>query len=142
MALTQTSILEGKIKLLVGGQAAFTDRKFDQNFDFGQTTEETHSSSYRIDGAVTDQAISLGKVNTPTFIFIKFNSKYNGDNSTTEDAEAAVTIKVDGGTAYTTNYFLAAVTDVTNNNVTSTITFTTLADTDTNIDLLVLGRSS
>jgi len=142
MALTQTSKISAKLNLLVGSESAFTNRRVDQNYDMSQSTEENETSSYRIDGAVTDQAISMGKVNTPTFIYVRFVSKYNGDNSTTDNATAEVTIKVDGGTAYATNSFLAEVTDTTNSNVTSTLTFTTLADTDTNVEVIILGRSS
>tara|TARA_R110002126_G_scaffold253121_1_gene396180 strand:+ start:1426 stop:1854 length:429 start_codon:yes stop_codon:yes gene_type:complete len=142
MALTQTSLLQARISLLVGSEAAYTNRLFDKNFTLDQSTEEVHSDTYFVDGTVTDQAISLGKVNTPTFIYIHFESKYNGDNSTTDNEAAPVTMKIDGGTAYQSNYFLAGVTDQTNDAVTSTITFSTASDTDTIVTLLVLGRSS
>ena len=142
MALSQSSILAGGLKLLIGSETAMTNRFIDKNFPLAHTTEETNVDRFFVDGTVTDQAISLGKVNTPTMIFIHFESKFNGDNSTTEDAEAKVTIKVDGGTAYATNYFFAMVGDPINDAVTSTITFSTLSDTDTIVDVVVMGRPS
>lgn len=142
MALLPTTLVQARFKLILGTDPAFTSRPFEENFTLDQTTEEAHTSTYFVDGTVTDEAISMGKVNSPTFIYVRFVSKYNGDNSTTEDQDALVTVKVDGGTAYTTNSFLAEVTDPVNDTTTSTITFSTLADTDTIVTLVVLGRSS
>ena len=142
MALSQTTKLKASLSLLMGDDAAYTNRQVDENITLDQDTEENHVSKYFVDGTVTDQAISLGKVNTPTFIFIEFQSKFNGSGGTTDNQDAAVTIKVDGGTAYQTNYFLAAVADTANDAVTSTLTFSTLANSDTIVTLRVMGRSN
>ena len=142
MALSSTANLLARLKIMSAGNEAFEDKDFDLNLIMDQISEESSHDRQKIDGVVTDKAVSLGGVTTPTFIFVHFKSQFNGDNSTVEDAATNVSIKVDGGTAYETNYFIAAVDDTINDNVTSTITYTTQSDTDTIVDTYVIGRSS
>lgn len=142
MVLSLSRRIAASIKLLTGSDAAFTTTQIDRIIDINQTNEELLVEDFVVDGAVTDQAISLGKVTSPTFIYIKWESKFNGDNSTTEDQDALVTIKVNSGTLYSANHFIAAVDDITNDTTVSTISFTTLADTDTIVSVVALGRST
>lgn len=142
MALTQTANLKARLLLAVSDSAAFIDTDYDKAFTFDISSEEVFSNRQYIDGVVTDQAVSLGGVTSPSFIFVKFNSRYNGDNSTTEDAHAPVTVKIDGGSAFKTDYVLLGTLDPTNDTITSTISFTTIADTDTQVDVLVVGQKS
>ena len=142
MVLALSRRIQASIKLLAGSEAAFTSRQIDRIIQINQTNEELIVEDYKIDGAVTDQAISFGKVTAPTFVYVQWQSKYNGDNSTTEDQDALVTAKINSGTLYNTNHFFAAVDDITNDTTVSTITFTTLADTDTIVSVVILGRSA
>jgi hypothetical protein len=142
MALSQTTNLLARLKLMASGDTNFDEKNFDVSYTLDQTSEEAFHDSQFIDGVVTDKAVSLGGVTTPTFIYVTFQSQFNGDNGTTENAETYVSVKIDGGTAFDANHVLLSVNDVTNDQVTSTITYTTQSDTDTIVKTYVIGRSS
>jgi len=142
MALVQVTNLLARLKIMASGTSAFTDKDFDLNLIFDHSSEESFHDRQFTDGVVTDKAVSLGGVTTPTFIFVHFNSKFDGGGATTDNAVTHVLLKVDGGTAYKTNCFLAYIDDTTNDAVTSTLTYTTQANTDTIVDTYVIGRSS
>lgn len=142
MALSSTANLLARIKIMAAGDDAFTNKDFELVLNIDQTVEEANHDRQKIDGVVTDKAVSLGGVTTPTFIFVKITSKFDGAGGTTEDDAAVVQIKIDGGTAFDCNQFLLAVDDTVSDQVTSTITYTTLANTDTIVDTYVVGRSA
>lgn len=142
MALSSTANLLARLKIMASGSSAFTDKDFELNLSLDQASEEVFKDRQHIDGVVTDKAVSLGGVTTPTFIFVHFKSQFNGDNSTTENASTKVSVKIDSGTAFDANYVLLSIDDTTNDNVTSTITYTTQSDTDTIVDTYVIGRST
>jgi hypothetical protein len=142
MALSPTTNLKLRINASASDSSAFTDLFFETLINADLNTEECFHDVQFHDGVVTDQAVSLGGVTTPVFILLAFNSQFNGDNSTTENARTKVSVKIDGGTAFDANYVLLAVDDETNDTVTSTITYTTQSDTDTVVKTYVVGRSS
>ena len=141
MALTSTANLQVRLKIMSSGDSTFNDKTFDLNATLDHISEEAFSDRQFIDGVVTDKAVSLGGVTTPTFIYVRFISKFNGDNSTTEDAKTKVSIKVNSGTAFDANSILLLVDDTTNDEVTSTLTYTTQSDTDTIVETYVVGRN-
>lgn len=141
MALTSTANLLARLKIMASGSSSYEDKVFEFNANLDHVSEESFSDRQFLDGVVTDKAVSLGGVTTPTFIYVKFTSKFNGDNSTTEDASTYVSVKVNSGTAFECNDLLLRVDDTTNDNVTSTITYTTQSDTDTIVETFVVGRN-
>ena len=140
MALSQIVYSAVKLQLLASRDTAYANRLAEEIIDLGQTTEEVVVHDYYVDGQVTDEAIDFGKVTSPTFVYIRFESRFNGDNSTTEDAHAAVTAKIATSSAITTDHILLMSGDNDNDEVTSNITFSTLADTDTRVYALILGE--
>jgi len=141
MALTSTANLLCRLKIMASGSSTFEDKVFDLNANLDHASEEAFSDRKFIDGVVTDEAVSLGGVTTPTFIYVRFISKFNGDNSTTDDAATKVSVKVNSGTAFDCNDLLLRVDDTTNDEVTGTITYTTQSDTDTIVETYVVGRN-
>jgi len=142
MALSATANLKARLVIAASGDTTFENKTFELNASLDHISEEAYSDRQFIDGVETDKAVSLGGVSTPTFIYVRFISKFNGDSATVEDAVTKVSIKVNSGTAFDCNSILLLVDDPINDEVTSTITYTTSADTDTIVETYVVGRSS
>jgi len=140
MPLTQISQIAASIKILLGDSTTFTNRRFDQLFDLDQIGESDDTDSFIVEGQVTDQAILFGKIVSPTFIFIKWESRETGGGVSTDGTLSPVTIKVNGSTAQTTNYYLAITLIPATDTLPTTITFSTLVDTNTLVTKFIIGR--
>ena len=142
MVLTQKTEILARLKVMASRSATFDSKTFERTFNVDQSTQESNSYEDFDDGQVTDKAISFGTVDSPTFVLIFFNSRFNGENGTVEDDHASVTVKIDGGAAVTTDMVLLLTNDPVNDTTTSTITYSTLADTDTVASVFIAGRNS
>lgn len=143
--MVQSTVSVGKstIHLNVAGDTAFVNRLFKMAIELNQTTEESHYQRYHIDGLVTDEAIPMGKVTSPTMILVRFISKLDGENGTVDGDPAEVNVKIATGSAFECKFLMLAVDIDANLDVlTNAITFTTLADSDTTVEVAVLGRST
>lgn len=135
--------LASSVSLNLADTANFVDKTVSRTFNLDQVNEESLTNRYQIDGAVADQAIDLGNVNNPTYIFIKVTSKFDGGGATTLDAPAKVTFKIGSGTAFDANFMLFAVNvDAQLGAVTKDIKITTLADSDTTVEVFQIGRKT
>ncbi len=139
---TEVSV-RAEVKINVAKDTAFTDKLFKAAITISQNTEEAVHNRYDISGAAVDSAVPFGNVTSPTLLLLSFVSKFNGGGSTTDDDPATVTVKIDGGTAFECKYLLLAVDiDKNTDKITNTITFTTLADSDTTVEVVVVGEKA
>lgn len=91
-----------------------------------------------VDGAATT-TLTLNSVTKASAYLIVVDSRYNGDNSTTENAVAAATIALGGGTAYTMKVLLVGSDAQLASSGNASVVITTIADTDTTIKIYALG---
>jgi len=132
-----------KIKIVMAKDATFDSKTFDELFTLDQSTEESISYRDFVSGAVADQAISFGGIAKPTFIFILFESRGDGNGAIADNVRAKVEVKIAGASVNSTSDFILLGTqDPTNEDITTDIKFTTLADTDTTFTVVIAGRSA
>lgn len=91
-----------------------------------------------VDGAATT-TLALTSVTKASAYLVTVNSRFNGDNSTTENAVAAATIALGGGTAYTSNILLIGSDAQLASSGNAAVVIVTIADTDTHIKIYALG---
>lgn len=143
MALTITTEVLAKLKIAVSKDTTFDSKTFDDLFTLDQTTEESHSYRDFISGATADKAIDFGGIAAPTFIFILFESRGDGVGAIADNVRAKVEVKIAGASSNSTSDFiLLGTNDPANEDITTDIKFTTLADTDTTWTVIIAGRSA
>ena len=145
MAKEIATSLQARLKLLVARDSTFNEIELDKLFNLDQTSEEYHYTRFKVDGAVADQAIDFGKVNSPTFIFIQWSS--TDPDATPVDDPLNVTVKIDSAAAGSVMHsLLLDVQDPLLDLLTKDITFSTEAGTSTNseteVTVLIMGRKS
>lgn len=91
-----------------------------------------------VEGAVAT-TLTLNSVTKSSAYLIVINSRFNGDNSTVDNAVANATIALGGGTAYISNILLIGADVQMAASGNAAVVITTLADTDTTIKIYALG---
>lgn len=101
-------------------------------------SKNTEHQDIFVDGAVAT-TLTLTSVTKASAYLITVNSRYNGDNSTVENAVAPATIALGGGTAYTSNILLIGSDAQLASSGNAAVVITSIADTDTHIEVFALG---
>ena len=132
-----------RFSLAFADSSSFAQRSLERLIDLDQITEESLNNRFEIDGAAVDQAIDLGNINSPTIVVVIASSKFDGENGTKEDDPAKIQFKIGGGTIFEA-HFMAFLVDVDANTgkVTTDIQITTLADSDTIVEVFVAGAKT
>ena len=143
MALVINTEVMARVKIAMSKDSTFDSKTFDDLFSLDQSTEESISYRDFVSGAVADQAIDFGGIASPTFIFILFESRGDGVGAIADNVRAKVEVKIGGAAANSTSDFIMLGTqDPTNEDITTDIKFTTLADTDTTFTVVIAGKST
>lgn len=132
-----------RFSVAFSSDSSFKNTNLQRLLNLDQITEENLSNRYEIAGAVADQAIDLGNINSPTLVIVVATSLFDGENSTTEDDPAKIQFKVGSGTIFEA-HFMAFIVDVDANTgqVTTDIKITTLADSNTIVEVFVAGAKT
>lgn len=142
MPLTLSSLIQASIKILVGTDSTFSNRLYDDLLDIDQTTELIHNYTSIFEGQQTDKAIDFGDVVSPTFIFIIFNSRSTGTGAPADGTHQPTLVKIEGSTAFDSDTILLYTSDPLIDTLPNTIIFSTLADTNTEVTVLIGGRKA
>jgi len=143
MPLSLVNFIQASIKILVGTDTTFTNRLYDDILDIDQTTELIQSYTSIFDGQQTDKAIAFGDVVAPTFIFIRVESRSTGSGTPADGTHQPVVWKVNGQTtAFDSDILLFYTTDPAIDTVPTALSFSTLADTNTEVTVVIGGRKS
>jgi hypothetical protein len=102
------------------------------------TAKEAEHQDFFVDGAATTN-LTLNTVGKASAYMIVANSRYNGNNSTTDNAVAPVTMALGGGTAYKSNILVIGSDLQMAASGNATVAIRTVADTDTHIQVFALG---
>lgn len=142
MPLTLSNLIQASIKILVATDTTFTNRLYDDLLDIDQTTEDVHNYISLFTGQQTDKAIDFGDIVSPTFIFILVNSRSTGGGSPQDGTHQPVLWKVNTSTEFDSDTLLFYTADPLIDDLPTTITFSTLADTNTEVTVLIGGRKT
>lgn len=143
MSLETKTHVASSMSVSFADSSAFNNVSARKLFNLDQITEESLSNRFEISGLVTDQVVDLGNINSPSLVVIKVTSLYDGGGSTTEDNPAPVKFKVGSGTIFDC-HFMAFFVDVDANagEVTKDIKITTVADSNTTVEVFVAGAKT
>lgn len=142
MVQTPKTYISSSFKLLSSRDTTYEDRVADFLYDLGHTTEIQHTYEDYEAAQVTDKAIDFGQVVSPTFIFIKYISEADGNGSNADGTHEAVTSKIATSSATTSDTILLQTDDPTNDTLTTSITFSTVANSTTKVIVYIAGRAS
>ena len=135
--------VNSSISIAFADSAAFNNIGLNKLFNLDQITEENLSNKYDISGAVADQTIPLGNITSPSLVIVVATSLFDGAGGTTEDDPAKIQFKIGSGTIFEC-HFMAFFVDVDANigKVTTDIKITTLANSDTVVEVFVAGAKA
>jgi hypothetical protein len=141
MVQSLTTNISSSFKLLASKDTTYSNRIADFLQDLSIATEVAEVAEFFESAQVTDQAIDFGNVTSPTFIYIRFTSQADGNGSNADGTHEAITVKINSSTAITTDTVLLQTSDPTNDTLPTTITWSSVADSTTKVQVFIAGRA-
>lgn len=143
MANAIATHVASSISLAFSDASSFLNKTVNKLFVRDQVTEESLSNRYEIAGAGTDAVVPLGNINSPTLVIVSASSKFDGTGGTKDNDPAKIQFKIGSGTIFE-SHFIALFVDVDANTgkVSTDIKITTLANSNTVVEVYVAGAKT
>lgn len=143
MPLSLTTLIQASLKILVGTDTTFSNRLYDDLLDMDQTTEVLNNYTTIYEGQQTNKVIQFGDVVSPTFIFILINSRATGGGSNADGTHEAVIWAIAGSTVdFDSDTILLYTSDADNDTLPTAIDFSSVANSNTEVTVVIGGRKS